>query len=121
MEDVKQVIVVRKDVSLKKGELAAIVAKASMQFLLDNNQSSRDDEIRVNLTREEATWLTGSFANIMSADSEDALRELALRAQLEGIEVYPVTGAQETGWTCLAIGPDDESIINRLTTGLKTF
>lgn len=121
MEDVKQVIVVRKDVSLKRSELAALVAKASMQFLLDNNQSSRDDEIRVNLTREEATWLTGSLANVVSVDSEDALRELALRAQIEGIEVYPVAGLHASEWTCLAIGPDDESVINRITGGLKTF
>jgi peptidyl-tRNA hydrolase len=38
MKDIKQVIIVRKDLNLRKNELASHVATASMGFLLENNE-----------------------------------------------------------------------------------
>ena len=39
MGEIKQVIVVRRDLSMRKGKIAAQVAHASMKFLIDNNLS----------------------------------------------------------------------------------
>ena len=49
MNAVKQVIVVRRDLNMRKGKLAAQVAHASMKFLIDNNTSERPDTLLVEL------------------------------------------------------------------------
>lgn len=125
-DNIKQVIVIRKDLNMKKGHMAAQVANASMQFLINNNESKRGDEIFVKLTGSEAMWLTGSFAkSIVSVDSEDALQELVFRAELEGVEVHPITESDEededsiSTITCAAFGPCDAAILDRLTGNLR--
>ena len=81
MEDIKQVIVVRKDLRLRKSEMAAHVAHASMKFLLDNDESERGDELLVKLSMEEASWLQGSFRKIIvGVNSEEALKSLIFKA-----------------------------------------
>jgi PTH2 family peptidyl-tRNA hydrolase len=127
MKNIKQVIVVRKDLNLRKTELAEQVATASMGFLLENNESDRNDEINVKLSNEEVIWLNGSFEKqIVGVDSEQDLKDLMFKAELEGIGVYPVTKkisgkAQDEIITCAALGPDDSSIIRHVTGHLKSI
>lgn len=128
MKDIKQVIVVRKDLNLKKTELAAQVATASMGFLLENNESERSDEINVKLSNEEALWLNGSYEKIIvGVDSEKDLKDLIFKAELEGIGVYPVLGKykgkfdDDSVLMCAALGPDDSKIIGNVTGHLKSI
>lgn len=124
--NVKQVIVVRRDLQMRKGKLAAQVAHASMKFLCDNNESERGDEIIVRLSPDEATWLTGSFTKVVvGIDSEDALRDLLLMAQLRGIEAYPIIDEGRTEFngiptlTCAAFGPCEANELDPITGNLK--
>lgn len=127
MKDIKQVIVVRKDLNLRKTELASQVATASMGFLLENNESERNDEISVKLSNEEATWINGSFEKIIvGVDSEADLKDLMFKAEMEGIGVYPVLGRisgkfDDTTITCAALGPDDSRLIGHVTGHLKAI
>jgi PTH2 family peptidyl-tRNA hydrolase len=127
MSDVKQVIVVRKDLNMRKGKIAAQVAHAAMKFLVDNNEAQRGDEITVKLTPEEASWLlSGSFTKIVvGIDSEEALRDLVFQAELADIEVHPIIDAGRTEFdgvptlTCAAFGPCKAEELDRLTGNLK--
>lgn len=125
MNDVKQVIVVRKDLNMRKGKLAAQVAQASMKFLLENNEAERGDEISVKLSQTEAVWLSGSFDPIIaSVDSEDALQNLILRAQLHDIDVYPMLDDHAGNGgnpilTCAAFGPCDVRVLDKITGNLN--
>lgn len=126
MNDIMQVIVVRKDLNMRKTELASQVATASMGFLLENNESERNDVIRVKLSNEEAIWLNGSFEKlIVGVDSEEDLKDLMFKAEMEGIEVYPVRGKRKVDddvtITCAALGPDDSSVIKHVTGHLKSI
>jgi PTH2 family peptidyl-tRNA hydrolase len=129
MKDIKQVIVVRKDLNLRKTELASQVATASMGFLLENNESERNDIINVKLSNEEVLWLNGSFEKlIVGVDSEEDLRDLMFKAEMEGIGVYPVHGKIKRGPSdddmtimCAALGPDDSKVINHVTGHLKSI
>lgn len=128
MIDVKQVIVVRKDLSMKKGKLAAQVAHASMKFLTDNNEADRFDELVVKLSPAEAQWLSGSFKKIVvGVDSENALEDLILQAQLEGIEVHPIfegeqmSNTQIPTLTCVALGPCESEILDKITGNLSVI
>jgi len=126
MDDVKMVIVVRKDLNMRKGKLAAQVAHASMKFLVDNDESEGGMEMFVKLSPAEASWLSGSFTKIVvSVDSEDALQDLILQAQFEGIESYPIIDAGRTEFngvptlTCAAFGPCEAEILDKITGNLK--
>ncbi len=126
MNDVKQVIVVRKDLSMRKGKMCAQVAHAAMKFLVDNNEADRGDELLVKLSPAEVAWLSGSFTKVVvSVDSEDALRDLILKAQLLGVDVYPIVDNGRTEFngvptlTCAAFGPNEVDVIDQITGGLK--
>lgn len=123
MSEVKQIIVVRKDLNMRKGKLARQVAHAHIKFLLANNEAERGDEIVVKLTPEESEWMvSGSMSTIVvSCDSEDELRSLMFQAELADIEVYPVIDKGKTEFhgvptlTCAVFGPCEASDIDPIT------
>ena len=126
MSDVKQVIVVRKDLNMRKGKIAAQVAHASMKFLTDNNEAERGDEMIVKLSPAEAMWLSGSFTKVVvGVDSEDALHDLMLKAELFGVECHEIIDAGRTEFngvptlTCVAFGPCEADVLDKITGNLK--
>lgn len=120
MGDVKQVIVVRRDLNIGRGKLAQDVAAASMQFLVDNNEAQRGDEITVKLSASEAEWLmSGSIATIVGCDSQTALEDLIFQAEMSDVEVHRVTDPSLGALTCAAFGPCDAEEVDRITGNLK--
>jgi PTH2 family peptidyl-tRNA hydrolase len=126
--DIKQVIVVRRDLNMRKSEMFSHAAHASMKFIVDNNESERGDEISIKLSGEEAKWINSGFRSIMvGIDSEDALNDLIFKARLSSVEVYPIIdkGApDENGETtetvvCAAFGPDVVEEVDQITGHLK--
>lgn len=128
--DLKQVILVRRDLKMRRASIAALVAKASSEFFLDNNESERSDKLSVNLTPQESEWITsGSTRIVLGVTSENALKSLVFKAELAGLSCYPITsrspvdkeegldGLSET--LCVAIGPDDSDKIDEVTGNLK--
>lgn len=126
-DGMKQVILIRKDLKLKKSQVASLVAKASTEFFLVNDESVRCDELSIKLTPEETDWInSGSIRIVLGVNSEDSLRILGLRAAMAGLQCYPVEGKlfedssdvmSET--LCIAIGPDFSSKIDQITGNLK--
>ena len=123
----KQVIVVRKDLNMRKGKIAAQVAHASMGAVL-NYRSYNDDRIEINLTENCALeqWINGLFTKIcVSVDSEAELLEIYDNALAANVNVKLITDAGLTEFngiptlTCLAIGPDYPDNIDFLTKHLK--
>lgn len=127
MEEVKQVIVVRHDLQMRKGKIAAQVAHAAMKFLVDNDESPHPDQILVKLSPDEATWIRKqSFTKIVArCDSEDELNDLIMKANLAGIPVYPIIDAGRTEFngeptlTCASFGPCEAPALDRITGQLK--
>ena len=94
MNNLKQVILIRKDLRLKRAAVAAMAAKVSCEFLIDNNVSDRGDVLKVNLTPQESDWLLGNSTRIiLGVASEDTLRSLMLKAELAGLTCYSMTGS----------------------------
>ncbi len=125
--NVKQVIVVRRDLNMRKGKIAAQVAHASMKFLVDNNEAERGDELNVKLSPAEAEWLlSGSFTKIVvGCDSEDALQDLIFQANLMDVECHPIVDSGKTEFdgvatlTCAAFGPCSAEELDKITGNLK--
>jgi len=117
--DTKQVIVMRKDLNMRKGKMIAQGAHASVANIL---QAQGDKGFESDLN----TWLEDSFAKItLSVNSEEELMEIydkCVNAQLN-VKLIEDSGLTEfhgtTTRTCLAIGPHDVEIIDKITSKLK--
>lgn len=122
---VKQVIVLRKDLNMRKGKMAAQAAHASMKVLLDRGES-QGETFRIALWPEAKTWLAGPFTKVVvSCDSEaefHALRQAAADAGLPHAAIQDSGATEFAGvptWTALAIGPAEAEKIDRVTGALK--
>jgi peptidyl-tRNA hydrolase, PTH2 family len=112
MPDAKQVIVMRKDLGMRKGKMIAQGAHASMAVLLDRGDM-HDDEFRIVLTPAMHTWVvTGRFTKVcVSVDSEAALEAIVAKAREAGVPCAMIVDAGKTEFhgvptkTCCAVGP----------------
>lgn len=122
---IKQVIVVRHDLKMRRGKQIAQGAHAAMSFLcrrLQNQGSvSLDDFSEI-----ERTWLTGAFAKVCCrVNSEEELMSIHDQAKAAGLEVHLITDSGKTEFhgqptrTCLAIGPDVADKIDPITGQLE--
>ena len=130
---VKQVIVVRTDLNMRKGKMAAQVAHASMKAFLDRSMLIHDTDTLSTLhiwpiNAEGEEWLKGSFTKIVvGCNSEAELLELRDRVNASEDLLYGAL-IQDNGltefrnvptYTALAIGPADAKKIDRITGHLK--
>jgi PTH2 family peptidyl-tRNA hydrolase len=125
--NVKQVIVVRKDLNLRKGKMCSQVAHASMKFLLDRNEYTVNDKaVKTSLTDIESEWIFGPFAKIVvSCDSEQELLDLIQKAKDSDILVKEIIDVGNTEFhgiptrTCAAFGPAECEVLDKITSHLK--
>ena len=129
--NIKQVIIVRTDLNMRKGKMCAQVAHASMKVFFDRMEDVSFDLNRRNIyfcdfTTEMLQWMEGSFAKIVvGCNSEQELFDLQKQADEAGIVNALIldNGATEfhgkKTFTCLAIGADESEKIDKITGGLK--
>lgn len=113
--DFKQVIVMRKDLNMRKGKAVAQGAHASLAVVLRHL-----DHPYVK------GWLAGRFAKIaVYVESEDELHEIHEKALEHGLltEMIQDAGFTEFNgvptYTCIAIGPAPVEEIDQVTGHLK--
>lgn len=131
---IKQVLVVRKDLNMRKGKIAAQCAHASLKVFLDAaseiSSYGLSHCLRYNLTvplwPEAVEWLEGAFTKIcVSVDSEEELHTLHRTCNLRGIPNAIIRDSGDTEfhgvptYTVLAIGPYKSEEIDKLTGSLK--
>jgi len=129
MDKVKQVIVMRKDLNMRKGKMVAQGAHSSIAFLtnkMKKNISNPEALWWVNLTQAEKEWIYGSFFKVcVGVDSEKELLDILEKARSMGVEAQLITDLGHTEFngvptnTCLALGPDYSSKIDTITGNLK--
>ena len=117
---VKQVIVVRNDLNMRKGKIGAQVAHASSGFLEEIIWNSRP------IRSVEKTWRkTGRTKIVVQAGSEEELLALYQKAKEAGLQVHLVQDAGRTEfngvptYTSFAVGPDESEAIDKITGQLR--
>jgi PTH2 family peptidyl-tRNA hydrolase len=118
----KQVIVMRKDLNMRKGKMIAQGAHASMKVLLDRRTAADAATTTIALTPALAQWLEGRFTKVCvyvrSEDELVAIHEKALAAGLLAAMIIDA-GLTEFGGvptrTCCAIGPDWAEAVDAIT------
>ena len=115
MSELKQMIVMRKDLNMRKGKMVAQGAHASMKALLENMEHPNIKQ-----------WLAGPFAKIVvSVDSEQELIDVYNRAVSAGLIAALITDAGRTEFngvatnTCIAVGPATAEQLAPITGHLK--
>lgn len=113
----KQTIVVRKDLNMPVGKLAAQVAHASLGATVANLQDPRV-----------IAWLDGRFTKIvLAADSEQQLYDIQNQCYSSGVICKLIVDAGFTVFdgqstvTCLAVGPDTNQVIKNITGHLALY
>lgn len=122
----KQVVVVRTDLKMPKGKLAAQVAHASMMFLLKRFFDNGDGERGILLDWNGFEWYTksGMCKVVLKAESLEQLKKLHDEARIAGLEAQFVCDAGRTTFneptiTCLAIGPGSDDAVDAVTGVLR--
>lgn len=111
----KQAIVARTDLGMGQGKLAAQVAHASLSAYEDTPAGARKE------------WKgDGQTKVVLKGDGERTLFELADRAEREGLPHAVIRDAGRTQLdpgtvTALAVGPGEESAVDRVTGDLSLF
>jgi PTH2 family peptidyl-tRNA hydrolase len=122
----KQVIVMRKDLNVRKGKMIAQGAHASMRVIL---QAGEPDESKqtyaITMDEPMTAWLTGRFTKVcVSVNSEEALVAVVEQAKLAGVPVALITDAGQTEFhgvptkTCCAVGPAWTDDVDAITGAL---
>lgn len=117
---IKQVIVMRHDLKMRRGKQIAQGAHASISFLCRRLQAAGSVSLDGLIDAQHA-WLTGSFAKVCCrVDSEEELMQIHDKAVEAGLEVHLITDSGRTEFhgqptrTCLAIGPDEADRIDAI-------
>jgi PTH2 family peptidyl-tRNA hydrolase len=116
----KQVIVMRKDLNMRKGKMIAQGAHASLKVLLDAGAVTAGEagdgavgaRFSLALSPALADWLGGRFAKVcVSVDSEAALDAIVEQARAAGVPCALIVDSGRTEFhgvptkTCCAVGP----------------
>lgn len=122
---VKQVIVVRSDLKVRRGKMEAQCAHASLKVFFDEAYIGPNNIMEIILTKEMAEWASGIFTKIsLSCNSEEELDELYRKAKEAGLPCSMVVDSGATEFhevptkTCIAIGPARAEEIDRITGNL---
>ncbi len=127
MTEPKQVIVIRKDLKMRKGKMAAQAAHASMKAVLDYGHWDSASTMKIiGMPKPMTEWLNGSFTKIcVSVDSEEELVEIFNKAKSKNMPCSLITDSGRTEFggiptkTAVAVGPYYSDIVNQITGKLK--
>lgn len=123
----KQVIIMREDLSMNVGKVAAQAAHASLGALLNKNQSHTREEIKVELSDCEVEWFNDKFTKVLLGAKNErqlmALRDKALELGLNVVEIVDAghTTFEEPTLTCIGIGPNYKEEIDEVTKKLQLY
>lgn len=122
----KQIIVIRRDLGMRRGKEIAQGAHAAMAFL--TKAIDRYGNLTRSLTRKELKWINGPFTKVvLQVPDWESLISVFDKAQLNGIEVHMIIDNGVTEFngsptaTALAIGPDEDDVLDPLFGGLKLY
>lgn len=109
----KQAIIIRNDLKLPKGKLAAQAGHAAVEAVL------RSDKDKIKIWRE-----NGQMKIVLKVDDERSLLKFNQMAKDEGLTTALITDAGRTviapgTRTCLGIGPDEEDKVDAIIKELK--
>ena len=130
MGSIKQVILIRKDLKMRRGKEIAQGSHAAMEFLVSRlrHQPVPGGALLVELSASERAWISAGMGKVcLQVNSEDELLSHHRKALELGLASHLIrdSGRTEFGGvttlTACAIGPDDALKIDEVTGDLKLY
>ena len=131
--EVKQVILIRRDLGMRRGKEIAQGSHASIAFLVNAiawMEGSPQDGVPpgIHLTEAAWQWIRGQFTKVtLQVHSEEELLKYYNAAKAAGLTAHVIkdSGRTEFGgistYTTCAIGPDYADLIDKVTGELKLY
>lgn len=119
----KQVIVIRKDLGMRKGKMASQGAHASMKVILDAFGKWHEDRLEISgMSNAVQDWLKHKFTKVVvsvkSLEELEVIYQKAIEAKLPCAMIIDSGTTEFNGVetkTCLAIGPADAMEVDKIT------
>lgn len=131
MDRIKQVILIRKDLKMRRGKEIAQGSHASMDFLISSlrAQVGSDAEVlHISLSDVEKAWVARGMAKVcLQVNSEEELLERHKAAMDAGLKSFLIRDSGRTEfhgvptYTACAIGPDSAERIDAVTGSLGLY
>lgn len=133
MNRTKQVIIIRKDLTMRRGKEIAQGSHASMAFLVEQLikkgvDDAKMQEFKINLSDLEKAWLSRGMAKVcLRVNSEQELLEYHQKALDAGLSSHLIQDSGRTEfkgqptYTACAIGPDEVQKIDAITGELVPY
>lgn len=133
MKRIKQVILIRKDLTMRRGKEIAQGSHASMAFLVNQLDRSALNDIKthnftITLNAKEKSWLSMGMAKVcLRVNSEEELLEFHKKAIDAGLSSHLIKDSGRTEfkgqptYTACAIGPDEVEKIDAITGNLIPY
>lgn len=136
MSEIKQVIIVRKDLHMRSGKIAAQCCHASMKVILDMmhrdymvmepDPSVEHWTLKLIKGSDLYDWLSGHFTKVvLYVDSLEEMESIEATANKLWIPTAKIIDAGKTEFhniptpTCVALGPYDGDVLDKLTGHLR--
>lgn len=120
-KEAKQVIVMRKDLGMRKGKMIAQGGHAAASWLAGLVREMIETGKAPKLSKFERQWIFERFKKVcVGASSEQELEEIYQKAKNAGLNAVKIIDAGLTEFsgptfTCVGIGPDDPEEIDKIT------
>jgi PTH2 family peptidyl-tRNA hydrolase len=117
----KQVIVIRKDLGMRKGKMCAQAAHASMKVFFDRKIIPYTDTLMIPVSQEMRHWVDEEFTKIcVGVNSEQELLDIHKAAVEKDIPCSLIQDAghtefKEPTYTTVAVGPAKAELIDEIT------
>lgn len=134
MEEMKQMLVIRKDLKMSAGKSGAQCGHGATKGFFDRGTFVETPgletpyELRIPCTRQMYEWVNGIFTKVcVAAASEEELLEIKAKAEAAGIMTALI---EDCGLTCfngektltvLALGPDSPERLDPITGNLPLY
>jgi peptidyl-tRNA hydrolase, PTH2 family len=126
---VKQVIIIRKDLKMRRGKECAQASHASGMWMAERLWAFWTENKSITLSRVEEEWVRGYFFKkvVLQVSSEEELVRIYDQAKQAGIVAHLIIDHGLTEFagvptkTAVAIGPDDDQKIDPITGGLQLY
>lgn len=123
MQGPKQVIVLRKDLNMRKGKMVSQGAHASMAAILNLGHYAGDNfYLNMGNLPDVKDWLTGAFTKItVSVPNEEEIEAIYAKAKELGLPCSRIVDSGKTEFngvptlTAVAVGPGDAAVIDSIT------
>ena len=132
MKSFKQVILVRRDLNMRRGKEIAQGSHASMEFLVHDLRvklgADLASDVSITLSEAERSWLASGMAKVcLQVHSEADLVARHEKALANGLESHLIRDSGRTEFhgeptlTACAIGPDEAERIDAVTGDLQLY